>query len=231
VSPDAYVVLILAPLFITGLLLAWFGGKPPRSQVLKRIAIVFCAIVIPFTVLPVYSDQPPTPPATDLIFVCVLMCAFFIKKPIIAVIAAGAFGAQGWFSLEIYKGVLYRPGVTDESPRHAAMSQKLYLKRLVVNTHTSAVHPEANYPSGYLDEMKDQWIRDNFAFDQRDKSPYAVRDYRIEPYWHTRLTGLWHAQTRATRVWFDGGKLDNPDAYHVRGFGPFIDSSEFHVHR
>ncbi len=86
----------------------------------------------------------------------------------------------------------------------------------------SPTEKAATYRAGYLDEIGDDGIQAVLQVQQRGRSESRI--WKITPYWHSWLTGLWHMQTQRTRVWFDGGKL-TPDGKGVRliGDGKFRD--------
>src|SRR5262249_1046229 len=130
----------------------------------------------------------------------------------------------------LFEAALDNKGVTDATPHYVARMNGIHLRRLITDLEISADKPNAIFPPSYVDEIKDQGVRSTLQFDQYGHHNLGagwghdpVLDYRIVPFWHNRMTGLWHMQTRETRIWFDGGRLDSAAAYHVKGFGEYGD--------
>ena len=229
-SPDAYAILILAPLFITGLLLAWFGGKVPAGQIGWRIIPILVGLLAGFIFFPVYSGAPILPLAAYIPALCVPVCALFVKKFPLAVVACALLTLEGFFASFLYESALDSPGTTDYSPIGATRRLSIDLEHLAADVYCSAAKPDAGYPSGYLDESKDENVRAIVEADLKARL-YPLVDFKVTPFWHTNMTRLWHMQTRPARIWFDGGKLDNVNSYHIRPTGSFSDAGTFRVPR
>jgi len=108
--------------------------------------------------------------------------------------------------------------------------EKSYFKYFRLQMPYMVEKPKAKYPPCYLDEIKEDALQEILRT-ERFGPIHTPIDYRMAPYWHTPVTGLWHMQTRQTRIWFDGGRMDNPESFHIEGFGPYSDQHTLHAQR
>jgi len=110
-----YAVLILAPLFITGLLLARFGGMKRDGTIFFRYAIAVLGFVgVPFlaaVLFPSYGGSPPPPPPTvHMGLVCVPICILFVKRLPLGLAAAVLFALPQVFFEPLWEWAMYSPG-------------------------------------------------------------------------------------------------------------------------
>ena len=237
VGGNLYAVLCLAPLVITVALIALFPGPPPSGQRIYRITL-FILPLLGLLVFPVsYAGSPTAPGVAWLCLLCIPFCVLFIKRLWIAVTISVLFFIQGFSGQWLYEMALRSSGVTDADPKYVAQVAGRNLKRVLADVG-SVGESGKKYSPAYLDEINDanvQLVLQNDRYGNYvpggGSGPFPIMDYRIEPYWHTRLTGLWHMQTRMTKIWFDGGRLDNPAAFHVEGIGSYVDGETYRVRR
>lgn len=214
---SVYAILVLLPVFITGVLLAHYRFRPSKGELLVRLGILVALLIYDLVFVPVYSDTSYPPPACYLVEACIPLIVLFVQPRVLAAVIAAVFVALTYGNLYLYRNLR---GV-------CLYSEKTYHRREDLNVRYVAIllgevmeNSKKTFAPGYLDEIKDPDVQEIVS--TSETGMHAVVDTRVTPLWHTPLTRLSKFETRPTRIWFDGGTMTYDfSKYHAIGIGSF----------